>query len=87
MNISYLRSRGMTAFTVDYLLWHHFGARLDECSDDILRQYRSYFHHHPNPANLAGFIESYLKSALIILIAFLVGLTFHSRVTARAARL
>lgn len=68
MNISYLRSRGMTAFTVDYLIWHHFGVHLDECNEDILRQYRSYFHHHPNPANLAAFIETYLKWVFIYLI-------------------
>lgn len=51
----------MTAFTVDYLMWHHFGKRLDECNPDIIRQYRAYFQNHPNPKNLAAFIESYLK--------------------------
>ncbi|TKR62481.1 hypothetical protein L596_026433 [Steinernema carpocapsae] len=61
VNMNYLRSKGMTAFTVDYLMWHHFGKRLDECNPDIVRQYRAYFQHHPNPANLASFIESYLS--------------------------
>ncbi|KAK6023088.1 Ndr family protein [Ostertagia ostertagi] len=40
MNLRYLRGSGMNTFTVDYLMWHHFGRRLDECSPDIVRQYR-----------------------------------------------
>lgn len=40
MNLSYLRKTGMTSFTVDYLMWHHFGRRIDLCSADIVRQYR-----------------------------------------------
>ncbi|VDM82191.1 unnamed protein product [Strongylus vulgaris] len=61
MNLRYLRGSGMNTFTVDYLMWHHFGRRLDECSPDIVRQYRVYFQHLPNPTNLAMFIESYVK--------------------------
>lgn len=51
----------MTAFTVDYLMWHHFGRYTSELNPDIVRQYRAYFQNHPNPRNLALFIESYLK--------------------------
>ncbi|KAK6727960.1 hypothetical protein RB195_005554 [Necator americanus] len=65
MNLRYLRSVGMNTFTVDYLMWHHFGRRLDECSPDIVRQYRVYFQHLPNPSNLAMFIESYLNRSPI----------------------
>lgn len=61
MNMRYLRNSGMTSFTVDYLMWHHFGRRLDECNTDIVRQYRVYFQHLTNPTNLAAFIESYVK--------------------------
>ncbi|VDO60938.1 unnamed protein product [Heligmosomoides polygyrus] len=65
MNLRYLRGSGMNTFTVDYLMWHHFGRRLDECSPDIVRQYRVYFQHLPNPTNLAMFIESYVNRSPI----------------------
>ncbi|VDM39844.1 unnamed protein product [Toxocara canis] len=61
VNMNYLRTHGMTSFTVDYLLWHHFGKRLDQYNQDIVRQYRVYFQHLQNPANLAAFIECYLN--------------------------
>ncbi|PAV71170.1 hypothetical protein WR25_07359 [Diploscapter pachys] len=61
MNMRYLRQYGMTSFTVDYLMWHHFGRRIDQCSEDIVRQYRVYFQHLPNPNNLAMLIESYVN--------------------------
>uniref|UniRef100_A0A1I7XGW1 Alpha-amylase n=1 Tax=Heterorhabditis bacteriophora TaxID=37862 RepID=A0A1I7XGW1_HETBA len=67
MNMHYLRSSGMNTFTVDYLMWHHFGRRLDECSSDIVRQYRVYFQHLPNPNNLASFIESYVNRTPILM--------------------
>lgn len=60
-NIRNLRLTGMTSFTIDYLLWHHFGRRYDQCSPDIVRQYRVFFQHLPNPNNLAAFIESYIQ--------------------------
>ncbi|CAI5440378.1 unnamed protein product [Caenorhabditis angaria] len=56
-----LRGVGMTGFTIDYLLWHHFGRRIDQCSSDIVRQYRVFFQHLPNPHNLAAFIEKYIE--------------------------
>uniref|UniRef100_A0A0K0CSW0 Protein NDRG3 n=1 Tax=Angiostrongylus cantonensis TaxID=6313 RepID=A0A0K0CSW0_ANGCA len=65
MNIRYLRGTGMNTFTVDYLMWHHFGRRLGECSPDIVRQYRVYFQHLSNPKNLAMFIESYMNRTAI----------------------
>ncbi|MFH4973615.1 hypothetical protein AB6A40_000324 [Gnathostoma spinigerum] len=61
MNMSYLRSTGMTSFTVDYLMWHHFGRNFDQYNPDIVRQYRAYFQNLPNPSNLASFIECYLN--------------------------
>ncbi|GMT28888.1 hypothetical protein PFISCL1PPCAC_20185, partial [Pristionchus fissidentatus] len=60
MNMSYLHKTGMTSFTVDYLMWHHFGRRIDECAADIVRQYRVFFQHLPNPTNLSALIESYV---------------------------
>jgi|UniRef100_A0AC35G154 pimeloyl-ACP methyl ester carboxylesterase len=65
MNLKYLRSQKMTAFTIDYLMWHHFGKRMDESNPDIIRQYRSFFNNLPNPGNLAMFIESYLNRTAI----------------------
>uniref|UniRef100_A0A0M3J3K5 NDRG4 protein (inferred by orthology to a S. mansoni protein) n=1 Tax=Anisakis simplex TaxID=6269 RepID=A0A0M3J3K5_ANISI len=61
VNMNYLRTHGMTSFTVDYLLWHHFGKHLEQYNPDIVRQYRVYFQNLPNPTNLASFIESYLN--------------------------
>lgn len=61
VNMSYLRNYGMTSFTVDYLLWHHFGKHIEQYNQDIVRQYRAYFQHLPNPANLAAFIEAYVN--------------------------
>jgi hypothetical protein len=56
----------MTTFTANYLMWHHFGRREDECDQDVINQYRSYFLNHPNPFNLAMFMEAYLKYANLI---------------------
>ncbi|KAH7728617.1 Protein Y48G10A.3 [Aphelenchoides avenae] len=67
VNLNYLRTTGMTNFTVDYLMWHHFGKRLDECNPDIIRQYRAYFQNHPNPKNLAALIDSYLNRTALTL--------------------
>lgn len=61
VNINYLRTKGMTPFTVDYLMWHHFGKRLDECNPDIVRQYRALFHNISHPQNVAAYIESFLN--------------------------
>lgn len=54
----------MTQFTVDYLMWHHFGKHIDQCNPDIVQQYRNYFYSHPNPSNLALFVETFLKYAV-----------------------
>jgi pimeloyl-ACP methyl ester carboxylesterase len=61
VNVNYLRSQKMTAFTIDYLMWHHFGKHLNESNQDIVRQYRCFFNNLPNPGNLAAFVESYLN--------------------------
>lgn len=67
LNINYLQGQGMTSFTVDYLMWHHFGKNLDQCNRDILRQYRTYFQNHPNPRNLSLFMESFLNRTEIVI--------------------
>jgi len=69
VNLQMLRSSGtVSSFTIDYLIWHHLGKRLDECNQDIVRQYRQFFQNHPNPANMAAFIESYLNRSDITLL-------------------
>jgi len=67
MNISLMHSKGMNNFTVNYLMWHHFGKHEDQCDPDVVQQYRSYFFNHPNPHNLALFMESYLNRTAIVL--------------------
>jgi hypothetical protein len=64
-NVYYLRSKGMTNLTVDYLMWHNFGRNLDECSPDLIQSYQQYFSKIQHPKNLAGFIESYAKYAIV----------------------
>ncbi|VDN52573.1 unnamed protein product [Dracunculus medinensis] len=67
VNIKYLRSVGMTSFTIDYLMWHHFGKQTDECNNaNMIRQYRTYFQRLSNPANLASFIETYINRSPLV---------------------
>ncbi|CAJ0573027.1 unnamed protein product, partial [Mesorhabditis spiculigera] len=61
VNQRHLKNYGMTSFVADYLMWHHFGRRIDECSSDIVRQYRVYFQHLPNPTNLSMLIDAYIN--------------------------
>ncbi|VDK80472.1 unnamed protein product [Litomosoides sigmodontis] len=61
VNVRSLRTRGMTNFSVDYLLWHHFGNHVTLNPPDTVRRYRAYLQHLPNPKNLAAFIEAYLN--------------------------
>lgn len=67
ININSLRWVGMTPFTVDYLMWYHFGRHLETCSQDITNQYRIFFRNHPNPTNLAALIEAYINRTEVIL--------------------
>lgn len=61
----------MTSFTIDYLMWHHFGKQTDECNNaNMIRQYRTYFQRLSNPANLASFIETYIKYVYCLFIEF-----------------
>ena len=69
--MTYLRSRGVTAFTVDYLMWHHFGKHIEQCNQDMVASYRQYFARLANPINLAMFIESYLGYGFITWLTFL----------------
>ncbi|KAG8183614.1 hypothetical protein JTE90_025165 [Oedothorax gibbosus] len=61
MNAIHLRNSGMTASTLDYLMWHHFGRYLEERSHDLIQIYRQYFNNAVNAYNLSLFIDSYIK--------------------------
>ncbi|XP_003372185.1 putative Ndr family protein [Trichinella spiralis] len=64
-NIYYLKNRGMTSLTIDYLMWHHFGRNLDQYSSDLVSSYKQYFSRLHNPRNLAAFIMSYLRCPVL----------------------
>ncbi|XP_018020412.1 protein NDRG3-like, partial [Hyalella azteca] len=59
LNIHQLKAGTMTAGTVDYLMWHHFG-KVDQCSQDVVTMYRQLFESHVNAGNLAQLIETYV---------------------------
>lgn len=61
MSGHYLKSKGMTAFVEDYLIWHYFG-KLDETTNlDLVGLVRDQLHRIKCPRNLGLFIESYSK--------------------------
>ncbi|XP_042905349.1 protein NDRG3 isoform X2 [Parasteatoda tepidariorum] len=61
LNAMHLRSSGMTASCLDYLMWHHFGRLLEERSHDLISIYRQYFNTSVNAYNLSLFIDSFIK--------------------------
>ncbi|CAD5209531.1 unnamed protein product [Bursaphelenchus xylophilus] len=66
LNIKSLRSTGMNNFVVEYLLWHYLGKRFDEVNPEVISQYRTMIYTHPNPGNLAMYMEAYLNRTEII---------------------
>ncbi|KOB65661.1 Protein NDRG3 [Operophtera brumata] len=61
VNAHALRSYGMTQSVVDYLMWHHFGRAPEERNQDLAAMYRANFSRNVNPANLAHFIDAYVR--------------------------
>lgn len=57
----YLRGKGMTNYTQEYLLWHYFGKKTMETHQDLVVQFRENLAKSVNPYNLSLFIESYIK--------------------------
>ncbi|XP_033119592.1 protein NDRG3-like isoform X2 [Anneissia japonica] len=57
----YLKGKGMTNFSQEYLLWHYFGKKTLESNHDLVAVYRENLAKSVNPANLAQFINSYIK--------------------------
>ncbi|KAI6182290.1 Misexpression suppressor of KSR 2 [Aphelenchoides bicaudatus] len=66
-NLYLLNSKGMNNFTVNYLMWHNFGKREDECDTEVIHQYRSYYANRPNPQNLSMYMEAFLNRTEIVL--------------------
>ncbi|XP_071957985.1 protein NDRG3-like isoform X2 [Antedon mediterranea] len=57
----YLKGKGMTNFTQEYLLWHYFGKKTLESNHDLVAVYRENLAKSVNSANLAQFINTYIK--------------------------
>ena len=61
MSVHYLKTKGMTLFTQDYLVWHYFGKVDERTNLDLVGLVRDQLHRIKHPRNLALFIESYAK--------------------------
>ncbi|KAG1675183.1 Protein NDRG3 [Nymphon striatum] len=61
LNSMHLRNKGMTASTLEYLMWHHFGRVDEDRNHDLIQVYNHYFEHQVNTHNLASFINSYIR--------------------------
>ncbi|KAI1717498.1 ndr family domain-containing protein [Ditylenchus destructor] len=62
-----LQKSEMNKATVEYLTWHNLGKHLDDYKPSLVQEYRNYFQNHPNPRNLAAFIEAYLDRTEVVL--------------------
>jgi pimeloyl-ACP methyl ester carboxylesterase len=60
-NLNNLKNGKMYQVTVGYFMWHFFGRHIEECNQDSLKQYKSYFYYHQKPWNLALFLETFLN--------------------------
>jgi len=65
VNITSLRNIGMTMFTINYLLWRHFGPYLDKCDQTEVESFKANLGNLKNPTNLASFIEAYMHRSHI----------------------
>jgi len=61
MSSHYLKTKGMTIFTQDYLIWHYFGKMDERTNLDLVGLVRDQLHRIKHPRNLGLFIESYSK--------------------------
>ena len=65
MSSHYLKTKGMTTFCQDYLVYHYFG-RVDEKTNlDLVGLVRDQLHRIKHPRNLGLFIDSYSKRSAI----------------------
>ena len=62
MSSHHLKTKGMTAFCQDYLLWHFFGkTNCPNTNQDLVSIVRDQLHRIKNPRNLALLIEQFSK--------------------------
>jgi len=61
MSSHYLKTKGMTNLTLDYLINHHFGKNEEKRNPDLVALVRDQLHNVSSPKNLGLFIESYSK--------------------------
>ena len=61
----YLKGKGMTKFTEDYLLWHYFGKSDQQQHSDLITVVRDHLHRIKHTRNLALFIDSFVKRSAI----------------------
>jgi len=59
-NVSHLRSTGVTAVVLDYLLWHHLGQDYATRAHDLVNVYQHYFEKDVQASNLAKLVEQYV---------------------------
>lgn len=64
----YLKGKGMTKFTEDYLLWHYFGKSDEQQHSDMTTVVRDHLHRIKHTRNLALFIDSFVKRNAINII-------------------
>ncbi|XP_022083948.1 protein NDRG3-like isoform X3 [Acanthaster planci] len=57
----YLRGKGMTSYSQEYLLWHYFGKKTMESNHDLVTVFRENLAKSVNPYNLSLFIDSYIR--------------------------
>ncbi|XP_002154057.1 protein NDRG3 isoform X1 [Hydra vulgaris] len=64
----YLKSKGMTQFTIDYLLYHYFGGKNNDClNSNIVATVTNQLRLFKHPRNLGLFMESYASRLPIVL--------------------
>ena len=61
MSSRYLKTKGMTSFCQDYLLWHFFGKVDENTNQELLEVVREQLKEIKHPKNLAMLVESYSK--------------------------
>ncbi|XP_033625605.1 protein NDRG3-like isoform X2 [Asterias rubens] len=57
----YLRGKGMTSYSQEYLLWHYFGRKTMESNHDLVTVFRENLARSVNPFNLSLFIDAYIR--------------------------
>ena len=61
MSSHYLKTKGMTIFCQDYLVYHYFGKVDEHTNLDLVGLVRDQLHRIKSPRNLGLFMESYSK--------------------------